>query len=461
MDGGSSSQPSTMTQTSIPEYANPYVRAMLGQAMKTVFNIQPSGSAPPVEVGPDQRVLAQYVGGIKQGGMAEGGVVKMASGGAPDDKIGGFDILGLRPPPVYEGLGAQDYRVAGFSKPQLDAYDIVRSYKGPLIGGADEMIRPYADARSATTQAGIAALTKPEYAPANINGAYQAQRFSPDYMLGQFVQGSFTDDGNATKFMDPYIQNVVNINKREAIRDNAIQNAAQQAQATQAGAFGSGRDAIVRAEAQRNLNTRLGDIQNTGLQSAFTNAQNQYNTEAARNFAAQQAREQAKQFAVGSQLQAGQMNEQSRQFGANLGLQSQLANEQSRQFGANLGMQRLQTALNAAVAQGQITQAEADQRLRAGQQQFDQHAGVVSLLSQMGGQDQALRQQQINNAYGDFVNQQNFPYKQLGFMSDMLRGLPLANVTTYQAPPNPISQIAGLGTAGIAGLGLYNATRGA
>jgi len=44
-------------------------------------------------------------------------------------------------------------------------------------------------------------------------------------------------------------------------------------------------------------------------------------------------------------------------------------------------------------------------------------------------------------------------------MNAQLRGLPLQSSTVqqYQAAPSAISQAAGLGTAGIAGLGLYNA----
>ena len=44
-------------------------------------------------------------------------------------------------------------------------------------------------------------------------------------------------------------------------------------------AFGGDRQAILQAEGQRNLNTRLGDIQAQGLQSAFTNAQGQFNAD--------------------------------------------------------------------------------------------------------------------------------------------------------------------------------------
>lgn len=467
MDGGGSAQPSTMTQTSIPEYANPYVQAMLGQAMKTVFDIKPvnkaQGGVVHLASGGTPTSDGNYTFGASgfQSGVSPAPIpAPKTTGAAPSDIVNGFEVLGLKPPPVYQGFGADANRVAGLSGAQQEALNRVSSFRNPMLGDVEKMERPMQDTRNFMANVGITALNnRNSYTPGTFRDSYQPSRFSPDYHMGQFEQGSFAKPNTVNQFMDPYMQNVVDINKREAVRDAGIQATQQQAQATQAGAFGGARDGIMRAEAQRNLGTRLSDIQNIGSQAAFTNAQQQFNTEAARNFAAQQAREQAKQFGTSASMQAQQLGDQSRQFDAGLGLQTQQMGEQSRQFGANMGLQNMQQALSAAVAHGQMSQAEADQRLRAGQQQFNQHAGAATLLSQMGGQQQALTQQQINNAYGDFVNQQNYPYKQLGFMSDMLRGLPLANVTTYQAPPSAISQLAGLGTAGIAGLGLYNATR--
>jgi hypothetical protein len=84
-------------------------------------------------------------------------------------------------------------------------------------------------------------------------------------------------------------------------------------------------------------------------------------------------------------------------------------------------------------------------------------------LSTLGGQQQAQRQRDLDNAYQEFINQQNQPYKQLSYMSDLIRGTPIGQQSTnqvYQAAPSFISQAAGLGTAGIAGLGMYNAMGG-
>lgn len=73
--------------------------------------------------------------------------------------------------------------------------------------------------------------------------------------------------------MDPFLQNVVDIAKREARRDEDVARQGRAAQAVGAGSFGGSRQAIVEAEAERNLAERLADIQAQGLSSAFQNAQ--------------------------------------------------------------------------------------------------------------------------------------------------------------------------------------------
>jgi hypothetical protein len=97
-------------------------------------------------------------------------------------------------------------------------------------------------------------------------------------MLGG-AGGSFTDPGTAQTFMSPYMQSVVDINKREAQRQADIAGTQRGAKFAQAGAFGGARQAIENAEADRNLQMQFGDIQAKGLQSAFDQAQKQYNAE--------------------------------------------------------------------------------------------------------------------------------------------------------------------------------------
>jgi hypothetical protein len=100
----------------------------------------------------------------------------------------------------------------------------------------------------------------------------------------------------------------------------------------------------------------------------------------------------------------------------------------------------------------------AGQLANIGGQQLQAQQGIIGLQSQAGAQQQAQQQNIINQAVQNYAVAQQYPQQQLAFMNAQLRGLPLqsSNIQQYQAAPSPISQAAGLGTAGIAGLGLYN-----
>jgi hypothetical protein len=253
-------------------------------------------------------------------------------------------------------------------------------------------------------------------ASASLNAASGLQDYSQraantGYGPSSYGTNSFVQPGAADAYMSPYMQSVVDIQKREAARQSGIQGTQQQAQAAQAGAFGGGRDAIMRAERERNLGQQMGDIQAQGSQAAFQQAQQQFNAE-------QQAR-----------LNANQLNEQSRQFGAGLGLQ-----------GLQAGMQGMSNL-------GAI-----------GQNIYGQQANALGIQNAFGGQQQQQTQNVLNQQYQDFLNQQNYPYKQLNFMSDIIRGTPTTTLgsSMYQQPPSLLNQVAGLGTAAAGLFGAYN-----
>jgi hypothetical protein len=81
---------------------------------------------------------------------------------------------------------------------------------------------------------------------------------------------------------------------------------------------------------------------------------------------------------------------------------------------------------------------------------------VNKLQNTYGGQQQQQMNTILGNQYQDFLNKQNQPYKQLGFMSDIIRGAPLSQLgsTMYAPPPSAMQNIAslGLGAAGISKL---------
>jgi hypothetical protein len=262
------------------------------------------------------------------------------------------------------------------------------------------------------------------------------------------------------------MQNVVDIQKREAQRQSGIQGTQQQAQAVGAGAFGGSRDAIQRAERERNLNTQMGDIQAQGSQAAYQQAQQQFNAEQQARLAAQQANQQAgltvggqnlsaaQQTALanqGAQNQGGQFNAgqklQSAGMAAQYGQAANQLNEQSRQYGAGLGLQGLQAAMQGMSNLG-----------TAGQSIYGQQANALGIQNAFGGQQQQQGQNVMNQQYQDFLNQQNHPYKQLEFQSSILNRAPTSNLgqSVYQSPPSMLNQVAGTGTAAAGLFGAYN-----
>lgn len=80
------------------------------------------------------------------------------------------------------------------------------------------------------------------------------------------------------QYMSPYINDVLNQQVAASNRGYDITAANEQAKATQAGAFGGGRQAIMAAENERARNSANQAIVAQGLQSAFQGATGQYNT---------------------------------------------------------------------------------------------------------------------------------------------------------------------------------------
>lgn len=252
-------------------------------------------------------------------------------------------------------------------------------------------------ARSSLSLAGAEEM--PAYAPQQLQVMPQQGGFGGQQQ-GQTPQAP---QNTLQQYMNPYMQNVVERQQADAQRQSQIAGQAQGAQAARSGAFGGSGDYLMRGQAAGNLARQKGDIQAQGLNNAYTQAMSQFNTE-----------------------------QQQRQAAAQL-------NAQQQQFGAGLGLQGLQTANQAASNLANI-----------GQTQYGQNMGILGMQNQFGGQQQQQVQNVLNNQYGDFLSAQNHPYKQMGFMSDMIRGLPMSQLssTMYQQPPSMVQQVAGLGLAG-------------
>jgi hypothetical protein len=99
----------------------------------------------------------------------------------------------------------------------------------------------------------------------------------------------------------------------------------------------------------------------------------------------------------------------------------------------------------------QANYENAVRQYNTGQQQTQD---VARLQNSMGTQQQASAQQNLNQQYQDFLNQKQQPYKDLGFMKDILSGSGSSSAQTqYGVSPNNSAQTAGLITAGLGALG--------
>jgi hypothetical protein len=101
---------------------------------------------------------------------------------------------------------------------------------------------------------------------------------------------SFTAQDTAQQYMTPYLQGALHP-QYEAAKSQADKSAQNlQSQYGKAGAYGGSRQGVAEAELQRGLLDRMAGITGTGYQQAFTQAQNQFNTEQQRQMqAARQA----------------------------------------------------------------------------------------------------------------------------------------------------------------------------
>ena len=338
-------------------------------------------------------------------------------------------------------LLTQDYtpygqeRIAGFTPEQQQVQQNILNQQTPgQFGTATQL----------GTAAGLGSLAASQYDPSQFN----AQQIGlPDLNYFQ-MQGpqSFTQSGMAQQYMSPFIRQALEPQMREAIHSAKRGQLAEDLGAARQGAYGGSRQLLASMERERNLGQQLGDIQSRGLQTAFEQAQGQFNTEST---ARQNAALQNLQAALGVQqlgtttgLDAFKANQQSN-------LEAQRLAEQSRQFGANLGLQGLAQTGQMAQTLGNLGQMQGQTDLsRLNQQQAT------------AAQQQGLNQQYLDTAYQDFLRQMNYPTQQLQQYANLLSGVPVASTTTQtQTAPTPslASQIMG---TGLGALGMYNTLKG-
>jgi len=319
-------------------------------------------------------------------------------------------------------------RIAGFTPAQQQVQENILGMQAP---------NQFAFGSGLAAAAGQQSLNQSQYNPAQ----FIAQQVGGPQLQQYGMQGPGTFGvQQAGQYMSPYMQQVVDTQKREAIRDAQRGQLAQDLGAARQGTYGGSRQLLAGLERERQLGQQLGDIQATGQQAAFQQAQQQFNQE---QQLAQQAAAQNLQAALGTQQLGVQTGMQGLLANQQAALEAQRLGEQSRQFGAQQGLAGLAQAGQMAQTLGNLGQY---------QQQADTQR--LNMQMQAAGMPQQLEQQRLDQMYGDFLRQRDHPLEMVSFLSGIVRGLPTplsSTATSYAPGPSMGSQIlgTGLGAAGL------------
>ena len=381
---------------------------------------------------------------------------------------GAGNVTGVRGVPVYQGP-----RVAGFTADQIAAQNQTRGLRRPgEIAQGTNALNNSTNYANYQMRRGLGRADA--YRPDTITSEDVTETITDDTL----TTDRFTDPGIAASYMNPYQQQVVDVETAEARRQADIAKAGRGMGSIGRGTFGGGRQALMESEADRALATQLGAIQARGSQQAYQQGQQAFTQDQARRLQAdsanqgaglqaqglrqgsqkynqdadlrtQQMRQQSQTSNQAADLQAAKMRQQSEQANQSADLQMQGMQQTGNQFGADLNRQ-----LGLAGLQGQISGGQALGQLGALDQQTD--LARIQALAASGGEQQRMDQEYLNANKQQYLENANAKKAALEYQSNILRGTAGAlgsTQTNYAPAPNMASQLGGLG---LAGLGLYN-----
>ena len=186
------------------------------------------------------------------------------------------------------------YVTGMLGKAEAEAAKEFQPYSGAFTAGPSEL--------QTSAFKGIGALTVPQALTTAGTQATQTYGASQQYM---------PQIGTVQSYMNPYLEAVLEPQRREATRQADIARQEMQGRMAKAGAYGGSRQAIMEAEQQRNLQTLLGDITGKGYAGAYDIAQKQRQADidaGLRGLAAQTAATQVLGGIGGQQAQYGLLN---------------------------------------------------------------------------------------------------------------------------------------------------------
>lgn len=391
---------STVTQTNLPEYAQPYYESLLdrGEAMSEQ-EYDPYGGARIAGFTPEQQSAFDMQ--VAAGTTAPKGMI---------DAQDYYSNIMNRSYPTRTGYGKgrmggtnvtpeniSRMNVAGFTPEQPQAISPPPRTEGEQ--GMAGQLEDFFDAFETKYQTPISQGPR----------AFEAQNYKG--LANQLYDpGGGDDRWSYKKYMDPYLEDVLDRQRtrgEEVFQQQAQKRAdARVARGTRRGSRAAVEEALERDKFQQ----RMGDVESQQRQQAYLTAQ-------------QQARDQFLKDRE-ARMKAAQMTGAERLSEARYGMDAAAAS----------------AGIDPLVFQQQMAQAGALQGVGSAQQKMDQA--------------------NLDIAYQDFLNQRDFERRQLQYLAGLLQGVPVtpqSEVYQYKAPGSFTGQMAG---AGLGGLGLYKMLTG-
>jgi len=383
-------------------------------------------------------------------------------------------------------------RVADFTPQQQQAFNQIQALQGQQNPNMNHAINtvysatttnplsqatPYMEAAQAANPSAAASGLLDQASSINASGNAQpflqrASTMSPadaaSGLLGQAAQvnpsmaaSGYLDQASQTApqvigdYMNPYTTNVVN-----RIGELAGRNLSENLMPaigdtfTRAGQFGGSRQQEMTGRALRDTQESALAAQQQALQQGYGQSMASAQTDLARQAQLGQtagglaAQQQSNLANIGSTT--GNLTAQGQQNLTNIGqVTGNLANTQQSNMGAlasttgNLASANQNALANMGQVAGNLQNANNVNLVNAGNAvgnlsniQQSQQLKDTAALQDVGAQQQALNQQNLNVGYQDFRDQVNYPRDQLGFESNLVRGfqIPTSENRTQTSP---------------------------
>jgi hypothetical protein len=430
--GGSQPSSQTVTQSNLPEYAQPYFERLMSRTESQSLQPYPTYGAPRLaDFTEDQQNAFAGTRNLQR----------------PDQIDWASDVAQSNAnfAPQYQSTEFQSgYNPRAFTGQHQDT-----SFDGGYRARDYNSDYTPTDFRSSYQPERFGDYTPPTqftntYQGTNFSSGFNPQAYNGDYQPGQFSAQQW-NTSRANQYMDPYLSSVLSQEQNLANDRFQEQQKSRDTAAVNAGAFGGSRATIANEVARRGMNEQLDTRQRQALSNAYTSGLGAFQQDDTRSLQAQGMGEGSRQFggnlglqayqasgnlgaeAARQGLTAQQLSDASRQFGSTRDFQTQQAQEAARQFNTGIGLQGFQ-------ANQQAAQQAAQLGLTA-----DQYAN----LSRQFGSTLGLQGYQAGEAARQAEGQQNLAGQQYGEQSRQFGDT--YDLQGYQANQQAAQQAAQLG----------------